>query len=70
MFDKGFDYVGSLFEDDIFIRRDLNTPERYPIKIVKMIFLSQVWHHCRPSKTYGGDRKFLYFVRPEARINS
>ena len=31
MQEKGFDYVGSLFEDDIFIKKDLNTPERYPI---------------------------------------
>ena len=30
MQEKGFDYVGSLFEDDLFIRKDLNTPERYP----------------------------------------
>ena len=33
MLEKGFDYVGSLFEDDLFIKKDLNTPERYPINV-------------------------------------
>ena len=26
--EQGFDYAGSLLEDDIFIRKDLNVPER------------------------------------------
>jgi len=30
--EQGFDYAGSLLEDDIFIRKDLNVPERYGIK--------------------------------------
>jgi len=30
--EQGFDYAGSQLEDDIFIRKDLNVPERYGIK--------------------------------------
>lgn len=29
---KGYDYVGSLFEDDIFILQELNVPERYGLE--------------------------------------
>ena len=29
-----FEYVGSWFEDDLFVRRDLNTPERWCFSIV------------------------------------
>merc|ERR1712126_278133 len=30
---NGFDYVGSWFEDDFFVRKDLNTPDRYGIAV-------------------------------------
>ena len=74
MLEKGFDYVGSLFEDDIFIKKDLNTPERYPSirsKLPKMPtnFLSQVWDHWWPQETDGRDIKLLFLVRHQARIN-
>merc|ERR1712130_531448 len=52
---NGFDYVGSLLVDDIFVRKDLNTPERYGITedLDDLMDTERVFYHLYDLKKEG-----------------